>query len=243
MRNVHRNFSTARCVAVIATGPEKNNQLTRFRREKFQGLKGLAHARFGGPGEDNPRSRKHAALRPYSFRLTPRQHFRPSTAKRKVFLPQANPGRPEPVPDVIGKEKRSDMSVSKVSKGLLLGLALLLATSVFAANKGTLQVSDSVTVNGKQLRRRRLHREMGRRWTERRTEYHARQECGCHRSRPHGRSCELSGPGLGRHRRQQRRAQVAERNPLLGEEVCFRDWRRICEIQAAESTEPTLVVS
>ena len=43
------------------------------------------------------------------------------------------------------------MSVSKISKGLLLGLALLLATSVFAANKGTLQVSDSVTVNGKQL--------------------------------------------------------------------------------------------
>lgn len=43
------------------------------------------------------------------------------------------------------------MSVSKLSKGLLLGLALLLATSVFAANKGTLQVSDSVTVNGKQL--------------------------------------------------------------------------------------------
>ena len=43
------------------------------------------------------------------------------------------------------------MSVSKISKGLLLGLALLLATSVFAANKGTLQVSDPVTVNGKQL--------------------------------------------------------------------------------------------
>jgi hypothetical protein len=43
------------------------------------------------------------------------------------------------------------MSVSKISKGLLLGLALLLATSVFAANKGTLQVNDPVTVNGKQL--------------------------------------------------------------------------------------------
>ncbi|MGC2183340.1 MAG: hypothetical protein WA637_08685 [Terriglobales bacterium] len=43
------------------------------------------------------------------------------------------------------------MSVSKLSKGLLLGLALLLATSVFAANKGNLQVSSSVTVNGKQL--------------------------------------------------------------------------------------------
>ena len=43
------------------------------------------------------------------------------------------------------------MSVSKISKGLLLGLALLLATSVFAANKGSLQVTDPVTVNGKQL--------------------------------------------------------------------------------------------
>jgi hypothetical protein len=44
------------------------------------------------------------------------------------------------------------MTVSKISKGLLLGLALLLATSVFAAtNKGSLQVSDPLTVNGKQL--------------------------------------------------------------------------------------------
>ncbi len=43
------------------------------------------------------------------------------------------------------------MSVSKLSKGLLLGLALLLAPSVFAANKGALQVSSPVTVNGKQL--------------------------------------------------------------------------------------------
>jgi len=43
------------------------------------------------------------------------------------------------------------MNASKFSKGLLLGLTLLLATSVFAANKGSLQVSDPVTVNGKQI--------------------------------------------------------------------------------------------
>ena len=43
------------------------------------------------------------------------------------------------------------MKASKISKGLLLGLALLLATSVFAINKGSLQVSDPVTVNGKQI--------------------------------------------------------------------------------------------
>jgi hypothetical protein len=43
------------------------------------------------------------------------------------------------------------MKASKISKGLLLGLALLLATSVFAINKGSLQVSDPVSVNGKQI--------------------------------------------------------------------------------------------
>ncbi len=44
------------------------------------------------------------------------------------------------------------MKASKISKGLLLGLALLLATSAFAANKGSLQVSDPLTVSGKQLK-------------------------------------------------------------------------------------------
>ncbi len=43
------------------------------------------------------------------------------------------------------------MKSLKLSKGLLLGLALLLETSAFAANKGSLQVSDPVTVSGKQL--------------------------------------------------------------------------------------------
>ena len=43
------------------------------------------------------------------------------------------------------------MKSSKISKGLLLGLALLLATSTFAANKGSLVVSDPVTVSGKSL--------------------------------------------------------------------------------------------
>ena len=43
------------------------------------------------------------------------------------------------------------MKISKISKGLLLGLALLLAATAFAANKGTLQVSDPITVSGKQI--------------------------------------------------------------------------------------------
>ena len=43
------------------------------------------------------------------------------------------------------------MKTSKMSKGLLLGLALLLATSAFASNKGSLAVTDNCMVAGKQL--------------------------------------------------------------------------------------------
>jgi hypothetical protein len=44
------------------------------------------------------------------------------------------------------------MKLAHVSKGLLLGLALLLATSAFAAsNKGSMQLLDPVTISGKQL--------------------------------------------------------------------------------------------
>jgi hypothetical protein len=43
------------------------------------------------------------------------------------------------------------MKSKNVSKNLILGVALLLATTVFAANKGSLQVMDQVTVNGQSL--------------------------------------------------------------------------------------------
>jgi len=39
----------------------------------------------------------------------------------------------------------------KSSKSLFLGLALLLATSAFAANKGSLQVQEPLSVNGTKL--------------------------------------------------------------------------------------------
>jgi len=44
------------------------------------------------------------------------------------------------------------MKFANISKGLLLGLAVLLATSAFAAaNQGSMQLQDPVTVSGKQL--------------------------------------------------------------------------------------------
>ena len=43
------------------------------------------------------------------------------------------------------------MKLRNVFNGLVLGLALLLSASALAANKGSLQVGDALTVAGKQL--------------------------------------------------------------------------------------------
>ena len=43
------------------------------------------------------------------------------------------------------------MKLSMISRGLLLGLALVMATSAFAANKGSLQVQEPFTVSGQQV--------------------------------------------------------------------------------------------
>lgn len=44
------------------------------------------------------------------------------------------------------------MKFATVSKSLMLGLALLLASSAFAATKGSLQLSNPTTVNGAKLK-------------------------------------------------------------------------------------------
>ena len=41
--------------------------------------------------------------------------------------------------------------MGRIFKGLLIGLAVLLATSAFASNRGSLQLLDAVTVGGAQL--------------------------------------------------------------------------------------------
>ena len=44
------------------------------------------------------------------------------------------------------------MKFATISKSLVLGLAVLLASSAFAANKGNLQLNHPVTVNGTQVK-------------------------------------------------------------------------------------------
>jgi hypothetical protein len=44
------------------------------------------------------------------------------------------------------------MKLNNLAKAAVLGLAVLLASSAFASNKGSLQVRETVEVNGQQLR-------------------------------------------------------------------------------------------
>jgi hypothetical protein len=88
---------------------------------------------------------------PRSFRLTPEQHCRPSLGKRKFFAKGIHAAQNR-FPTQFGKEKRSRMQISKLSKGLLLGLAMVLGTSAFAANKAKLRVDDPLSVAGNELK-------------------------------------------------------------------------------------------
>jgi hypothetical protein len=60
-------------------------------------------------------------------------------------------GRVLTVPDVFGKEEEIYMKLSTICKNLLPGLALVLATSAFAANnvnKGSVEVFEPQTISG-----------------------------------------------------------------------------------------------
>jgi hypothetical protein len=53
---------------------------------------------------------------------------------------------------ISGKKKGAVMKFATVSKSLVLGLALVLASSALAATKASLQISNPVTVNGTTLK-------------------------------------------------------------------------------------------
>jgi len=44
------------------------------------------------------------------------------------------------------------VNIAKVSKSVVLGLAVLLASSAFASSKGSLQLTDNTTIGGTQLK-------------------------------------------------------------------------------------------
>jgi hypothetical protein len=50
-----------------------------------------------------------------------------------------------------GQKAKEQMKLNHLAKTVVLGLAVLLASSAFASNKGSLQVWESLEVNGQQL--------------------------------------------------------------------------------------------
>jgi hypothetical protein len=52
----------------------------------------------------------------------------------------------------FGKEKGAVMKFATISKSVVLGLAVMLASSAFAATKGSLQLTNPVNVNGTTLK-------------------------------------------------------------------------------------------
>lgn len=87
--------------------------------------------------------------RPGPFRCKPRDAI-VVQLRKSASLPQdgREPGRPEQSPPVAGKKRETDM---KLSKSLLLAMALTLATSALAANKASLQISEPTQVSGTKL--------------------------------------------------------------------------------------------
>jgi hypothetical protein len=67
------------------------------------------------------------------------------------FLLHRTPGRLTGSRRFFGKEK-DNMKVSAISKTLILGAALMLASSAFAATKASLTLPTSATVNGTTLK-------------------------------------------------------------------------------------------
>jgi hypothetical protein len=85
--------------------------------------------------------------------LQPRPlHCRRLAAKHNGFLVWVAMGRPNRSPTKFGEEKGAVMKFATVSKTLVIGVALLLGVSAFAATKGSLQLNNPVTVNGTTLK-------------------------------------------------------------------------------------------
>jgi hypothetical protein len=73
--------------------------------------------------------------------------------KHKRFLALvANRAAPTASRRTFGKEKGAAMKFATVSKTLVMGLALLVASTAFAASKGSLTLQSATTVNGTQLK-------------------------------------------------------------------------------------------
>jgi len=109
---------------------------------------GLAQAWFGGPECAGSGKKNEFEARVF-LRHPDKRIVGLCTEKAS---PQSNHHQPPLSPgQKTGKKAKEQMKLNRVAKTVVLGLAVLLATSAFAGNKATLQVSEPFEVNGQQL--------------------------------------------------------------------------------------------
>lgn len=114
---------------------------------------GLAQAWFGGPGCAG--SGKKNELEARVFLRHPDMRIvglRTKKASPQSSIPDHHHHQPpltsRPKP---GQKAKEQMKLNNLAKTVVLGLAVLLASSAFASNKGSLEVREAVEVNGQQL--------------------------------------------------------------------------------------------
>jgi len=111
---------------------------------------GLAHAWFGGPGcaESDKKHEFEARvfLRHPDMRIVGLCTEKASLQSSADHHQPPRMSRPE-----VGQKAKEPMKLNNLAKTVVLGLAVLLASSAFASNKSTVQLHESFEVNGQQL--------------------------------------------------------------------------------------------
>jgi len=112
---------------------------------------GLAQAWFGGPGCAGS-GKKHECKARVFLRHPDTRIVGLCTEKAspQSSILELSPAAPN-VPGETGQKAKEQMKLNLLAKTVVLGLAVLLASSAFASNKGKLQVRQPFEVNGQQL--------------------------------------------------------------------------------------------
>jgi hypothetical protein len=112
---------------------------------------GLAHAWFGGPGCAGSGKKNEFEARAFLRHPDTRivglctEKASPQSGVLERHQPPLT-SRPE-----TGQKAKEHMKLNHLAKTVVLGLAVLVATSAFASNKATLRVQEPFQVNGQQL--------------------------------------------------------------------------------------------
>jgi len=133
---------------------------------------GLAHAWFGGPGCAES-SKKHEFEARVFLRHPDMRIVRTLHAKGKPAVERRTTTSRPNVPARSRQKAKEPMKLNNLAKTVVLGLAVLLASSAFASNKSTVATPRVVRSQRTATFSRRVSSPLGRHWIERRSKFHA----------------------------------------------------------------------